>query len=178
MNSRGDATMQVLRTVLIAVNAAMITGGAFAADATKTLGDFGAWQAYSYSEGGAKVCYATAAADRTQGGDKGRKPTYVAVTHRQKSTNEVSLIGGYGFKKDVDAEIQIGTAKYAFFTKGDSAWSKQPSADKAIIAGLSKGKDLIIHATPAKGHPVVDTVSLSGFGKALAAIDKACGVKR
>ena len=169
--------MHAFRTVLAAAIAVMIADGASAAD-TKTLGDFGAWQAYSYSENGGKVCYATAAANRVQGGGKGRKPTYVAVTHRPKASNEVSLIGAYGFKKDSDAEFQVGTSKYTFFTKGDSAWSKQATADKAIITALGKGKDVTIHASPAKGNPVVDSVSLSGFSKALAAIDKACNVKR
>jgi len=37
---------------------------------------------------------------------------------------------------------------------------------------------VVVHATPAHGTAITDTISLDGFGKALAAIDKECGVKR
>lgn len=145
---------------------------------SERLGEFGAWQAYSYSEAGGKVCYATAAAGKVLGGAPGRQPSYLAVTHRPSSKNEVSLIGKYLFKPDSDADLDIDGKKNAFFTKGDSAWSKQANADKDIVAALAKGDNAAIHAVPAKGKPVVDAFSLKGFGKALAAIDKACGVKR
>jgi len=145
---------------------------------SERLGEFGAWQAFSYSEAGGKVCYATAAAGKTEGGASGRLPSYLAVTHRPASKNEVSLIGKYLFKPDSDAELGIDAKKYPFFTKGDSAWSKQANADKDIVAALAKGDNATIRAVPAKGKPVVDSFSLKGFGKALAAIDKACGVKR
>ncbi|MDA8232597.1 MAG: invasion associated locus B family protein [Magnetospirillum sp.] len=170
--------MHSLRTTLLAsLLLAAATATAGAAD-TKSLGDFGAWRAYSYTEKDGKVCYATAAADSTTGGAKGRRPTYLAVTNRPKSHNEVSLIGAYDFKPDSDAEIQVGAQKYAFFTKGDSAWTKQVGADKSVIAAMVKGRDVVVHATPAKGKPVTDTIPLNGFTKALAAIDKACGGKR
>ena len=145
---------------------------------SERIGEFGAWQAFSYSEAGGKVCYATAAANKTAGGANGRLPSYLAVTHRPASKNEVSLIGKYLFKPDSDAELDVDGKKYPFFTKGDSAWSKQANADKDIVAALAKGNLATIRAVPAKGKAVVDGFSLTGFGKALAAIDKACGVKR
>jgi invasion protein IalB len=165
------------RKTLAAGLLAAVPAVASAAD-SHSLGDFGAWQAYSYAEADGKVCYASAAADRTEGGAPGRKPTYLAVTHRAKSHDEVSVTGTYGFKADADAELQIGGMKYAFFTRGDSAWSKQAGADKSIVAALEKGREVVVRATPAKGRPVIDIIPLAGFAKALAAIDKACGVKR
>ncbi len=167
----------LFRTMLAAGLLAGTASAAAAAD-SRSLGDFGAWQAYSYTEAGGKVCYASAAAGRTEGGPKGRKPTYLAVTNRGKSLGEVSVTGTYGFKADADAELQIGGMKYAFFTKGESAWSKQAGADKSIVAAMEKGREVVVRASPDKGRPVMDIVSLDGFSKALAAIDKACGVKR
>ncbi|MGE5545774.1 MAG: invasion associated locus B family protein [Solirubrobacterales bacterium] len=148
------------------------------ADEAKKLGTFGAWEGYAYSDAGGKVCYAAARADKTQGGDKNRAGTALAITHRAKSHGEVSLLGSYGFKKDSDAEIQIGGMKHSFFTRGESAWAKDANADKAIIAQLAKAKEVAVHATPAKGAAISDTIPLKGFSEALAAIDKACGVKR
>lgn len=149
-----------------------------AAEAPKRLGRTGAWEAYVYPEGAAKVCYMAAQADRTQGGDKGRPATAIAVTHRAKSNGEVSLIASYGLKKDSEAEIQIGGLRHPFFTNGKSAWAKDTKADPAIVAAMAKGREMVIRTVPAKGSAITDTVSLAGFSEALAAIDKACGVKR
>ncbi|MCR6632655.1 MAG: invasion associated locus B family protein [Magnetospirillum sp.] len=146
------------------------------AEPSKPLVSTGNWEAYAYTEGGAKVCYAAARADKPR--EKDRVGTAIAVTHRPKSPGEVSLIGSYGFKKDSDAEIQIGGMKHSFFTKGGSAWAKDSNADKAIIAAMAKGREVVVKATPAKGSAFTDTISLKGFAEALAAIDKACGVKR
>ncbi len=171
----------LFRTAFAGGLAAGLWGASAAAAAaadSRALGDFGAWQAYSYGEAGGKVCYASAAADRTEGGAKGRKPTYLAVTNRANSRGEVSVTGTYGFKADADAELQIGGMKYAFFSRGDSAWSKQAGADKSIVAAMAKGREVVVRATPAKGRPILDIIPLTGFAKALAAIDKACRVKR
>jgi len=166
--------MDKVRIALIA--AAMLAAGSAQADEAKRLTTSGNWEAYVYTDSSGKVCYAAARAAAPH--DKDRAATAIAITHRPKSPGEVSLIAPYGFKKESEAEIQIGGMKHTFFTKGGSAWAKDSTADRAIIAALAKGKDVLIKASPAKGAAITDTVSLKGFSDALAAIDKACGVKR
>lgn len=168
--------MKIRRIVLTAAALVAVGTAPAIAEEAKKLASVGNWEAYAYTEGGAKVCYAAARADKPR--EKDRAGTAMAVTHRPKSPGEVSLIASYGFKKDSDAEIQIGGMKHTFFTKGTSAWSKDAQSDKSIIAAMVKGKDVLIKAQPAKGAAISDSVSLKGFGEALAAIDKACGVKR
>ena len=157
--------------------ATLLPVGAWAGD-TKNLGEFAAWRASSYPESGQKVCYVSAFADQTLGGDKGRKPTFLLVTHRAGDPGQVSVNGPWGFKKDSDVELQVGAMKNTLFTKGEFAWTKQQGADAAIVATMLKGRSVVVRATPARGNPITDTISLDGFGKALAAIDKECGVKR
>ncbi|RAU23951.1 hypothetical protein CU669_02445 [Paramagnetospirillum kuznetsovii] len=152
-----------------------------AADATKRLGTFGDWDALMFTDGSAKTCYLAVAAGKVQGGEKGAKTTtHLTVTHRSggKSMDEVSISGAYGFKKDSKVELRVGTKPHAMFTKGDRAWAEDAKADKSIVDSLRKGKDAIMHATPAKGSDITATFSLAGFSDALAAADKACGVKR
>lgn len=168
--------MQLRRIALTAAFLAAIGSAPALAEDAKRLATAGDWEAYAYTEGGAKVCYAAARAEKPR--EKDRAGTAIAVTHRPKSPGEVSLIAPYGFKKDSEAEIQIGGMKHSFFTKGNSAWSKDAQADKAIIAAMAKGKEVLVKAQPAKGAAIGDTISLKGFPTALAAIDKACGVKR
>jgi invasion protein IalB len=167
--------MDKQRISLIAA-ALLVAGGTAQAQEAKALATVGNWEAYVYSDASGKVCYAAARAAAPQ--DKGRAATAIAITHRPKTPGEVSLIASYGFKKDTDAEIQIGGMKHTFFTKGGSAWAKDAAADKAIIAAMAKGKEVLVKATPAKGAAFTDTIPLKGFADALAAIDKACGVKR
>ena len=166
-----------VRSVGLVVMSLMLPMAVQAAE-TKSLGEFGVWRAYSYAEKDGKVCYASAGADRLVGGDKGRKPTYLSVTHRPGSSGEVSITAPWGFKKDSDVELQVGGMKTNFFTKGDAAWTKQAGADKAVISALAKGDNVVVHATPAHASAVTDTISLGGFSHALAAIDRECGVKR
>ncbi len=169
--------MDKLRIAVAALLAACAAvSGPAMADEAKRLVSAGNWEAYVYTEASGKVCYAAARANAPK--EKERSATAIAITHRPKSPGEVSLIAPYGFKKDSDAEIQIGGMKHAFFTKGGSAWAKDSTADKAIIAAMAKGKEVVVKATPAKGAAITDTIPLKGFSDALAAIDKACGVKR
>lgn len=168
--------MEFRRIALIAAAVAAVGSSPALAETSKPLVSVGSWEAYAYTEGGSKVCYAAARAEKPR--DKDRAGTAIAVTHRPKSPGEVSLIAQYGFKKDSEAEIQVGAMKHTFFTKGNSAWSKDSQADKAIVAAMAKGKEVTVKAQPAKGAAISDTISLKGFAEALAAIDKACGVKR
>jgi len=167
-----------MRFAIIAASLLAVIAAPAMADDAKKLGTYHSWEGYAYSDAGGKVCYAAARADKPNGGDKDRVAAAIAVTHRPKSPGEVSLIGSFGFKKDSEAEIQIGAMKHTFFTKGSSAWAKDASADKAIVAALLKSKDVVVKGHTAKNQAIADTVSLKGFPEALAAIDKACGVKR
>jgi len=46
------------------------------------------------------------------------------------------------------------------------------------VTALAKGKQAVVKGVPQKGPTTTDTYPLAGFAKALALIDKACGVKR
>lgn len=171
----------ILRPLAIAAALTLAATAAQAADNTKRLGKFGEWEAFSYTEGKAATCYLAATAGKVTGGEKGKPTTtYLIVTHRPgaKSTDEVSINGVYGFRKDSNVEMQVGAMKHSLFTKGDRAWAMDAKADAAIVASLRKGKEAVLHATPAKGSEVTASFHLSGFSDALAAADKACGVKR
>ncbi len=170
--------MTIRRTTALAAALMAALAASARADEAKRLGSFGSWEGYVYSDASGKVCYAAAQAAKTNGGEPRRPGVALAVTHRAKSKGEVSLVAPFGFRKDAEAEIQIGGMKHSFFAKGDSAWAKDAAADKAIITQLVKGREVVVRATPAKGSAITDTVMLDGFTAALAAIDKACGVKR
>ena len=49
---------------------------------------------------------------------------------------------------------------------------------KGALGSAYGASEVVVKATPAKGSAITDSISLKGFTEALAAIDKACGVKR
>jgi invasion protein IalB len=149
-----------------------------ASETTTRLRTSGAWEAYSYSDRSGKICYAAASADRTVGGGRERQGTAIAVSHRPKSAGEVSIMAPYGLKKGSQAELQIAGMKHAFDAKGTVAWATDAKADPAIIQQMLKGREIVVRTVPEKGQAITDTIPLKGFRETLAAIDKACDVKR
>ncbi|HEU0156461.1 MAG TPA: invasion associated locus B family protein [Stellaceae bacterium] len=147
---------------------------------TRRLGVADGWSAFTYREKSGQVCYLAADPRKTEPASMKRKPATAMVTHRPEEhvANVVSFVEGYPLKEGSDASLDIDGAKYDLFTKGDTAWSRTADTDKTIVEAMAKGKQAVIKATPQKGTQTSDTYSLAGFGKALALIDKACGVKR
>jgi hypothetical protein len=148
--------------------------------AVKRLGGAGGWSAYTYKERSGQVCYVLGFPAKREPPSGKRKAAVMMVTHRPQEhvTDVVSLAEGYVFKEGSDASLDVDGKKFDLFTKVDTAWSRTPDVDRAIVAAMAKGSHAAIEGTPQKGPPISDTYSLSGFGRALALIDKACGIAR
>jgi Invasion associated locus B (IalB) protein len=144
------------------------------------LGAAEGWSAYTYKGHSGQVCYITGFPAKREPASIKRKSMVMMVTHRPEEhvTDVVSFDEGYLFKNGSDASLDVDGTKFDLFTKGDTAWSRTSDLDKAIVAAMAKGNHAAIDGTPAKGPPTNDTYSLAGFSRALALIDKACGVAR
>jgi hypothetical protein len=151
-----------------------------AAPAAEALGKFDAWTAYTSQDKTGRVCYLVGEPQKSEPAGFGRKPPMAMVTHRsaEKIDNVVSFVEGYVLKEGSDVALDIGGSKFELFTKDDSAWARTAELDKTIVAALAKGRGAVVKGVPQKGAPTTDIYSLAGFSKALALIDKACGVKR
>ena len=148
--------------------------------AAQQLGQSGSWTAYQAQDGTGLVCYVVGQPQKTEPANLARKPPMAMVTHRpgEKIANVVSFVEGYPIKPGSEASIDIGGSKFDLFTKDDSAWARTADLDRMIVTTLGKAKQVVVRATPQKGPATSDTYALAGFAKALALIDKACGVKR
>ena len=144
------------------------------------LGQSGSWTAYSAQDGTGQVCYVVGEPEKTEPARAARKPPMAMVTHRpgEKIANVVSFVEGYSIKPGSDVSIDIGGSKFDLFTKDDSAWARTAELDRMIVTTLAKAKRVVVRGEPQKGPATTDTYALNGFPKALALIDKACGVKR
>lgn len=159
--------------------AAVTRPAASATPAAEPLGSAGAWTAYTAGDAAGKVCYVVGKPEKSEPGG-GRKPPMAMVTHRpaESVANVVSFVEGYPLKDGSDVALAIGDHKFELFTKDDSAWARTSELDRSIVAALAKGKRVVVKGQPQKGSPTIDVYPLNGFPKALALIDKACGVKR
>ena len=145
----------------------------------ESLGGAGSWSAYAAHDATGRVCYLVGRPEKSEGAGA-RKTPMAMVTHRpaENIANVVSFVEGYPLKEGTDVALEIGDRKFELFTKDDSAWARTAELDRSIVGVLGRGKSAVVKGVPQKGKPTTDVYSLSGFSKALALIDKACGVKR
>jgi hypothetical protein len=148
--------------------------------AAQQLGQNGSWTAYQAQDGSGSVCYVVGQPQKSEPANTPRRAPMAMVTHRpgEKIANVVSFVEGYPIKPGSEVRIDIGGSIFDLFTKDDSAWARTAELDRMIVASLGKAKQVVVRGTPQKGAATTDTYALTGFAKALALIDKACGVKR
>ena len=164
-------SLTALLITLVAVPAAQAQG-------IKTIGIFGDWSAFQFSEDGNPACYMSSEPTKATGNYKKRGEVFAIVTHRpaEKRIGEVSIIAGYSYQKDSTVEIAIGKQNFSLFTQDDGAWALDAASDKELIQAMRKGNRMVVKGTSARGTLTTDTYSLKGFPKAYRAIGKACGL--
>jgi hypothetical protein len=142
------------------------------------LGQFGDWGAYTASPGGKKVCFALAkpSSSKTTPPNRPRDAAYMFISSRpsEKVREEVSIIFGYGFKPNADANVEIGGANYAMYTQSDGAWVKNAAEETRLVDAMRKSGDLTVKGTSAKGTASVDVYSLRGLPEALNRVGAEC----
>jgi hypothetical protein len=142
------------------------------------LGQFGDWGAYTASPGGKKVCFALAkpSSSKTTPPNRPRDAAYMFISSRpsEKVRDEVSIIFGYGFKPNADANVEIAGANYAMYTQSDGAWVKNAAEETRLVDAMRKSGDLTVKGTSAKGTASVDVYSLRGLPEALNRVGAEC----
>ena len=142
------------------------------------LGQFGDWGAYTASSGGKQICYALAkpSSQATQPPNRPRDPAYIFVSTRPSENvkNEISIVIGYPFKPGQDANVDIGSAKYALLTQNDGAWVKNPAEEARMVDTMRRGADLIVSGESGKGTKSTDRYNLRGLAQALDRVAQEC----
>ena len=154
-----------------------VVGQAHASE-PRLIGTFGDWSAYSFTEGGKKVCYMASTPKKAEGDYTSRGDIFALITHRPgEGTKDVfSYITGYPYKPGSEVNVMIGGSRYALFTQDDTAWAPDAAADRQLSDAIQKGSSMIVKGTSKRGTLTTDTFGLSGSGKAYEAISKECGI--
>ena len=150
-----------------------------AALAQELIGEAGKWQAYSYVEDGKKVCYMSAAPDKSEGNYKVRGEVYAQVTHWPAfdRRDEVRFVAGYALKPEQDVVVTVDRKqKFTLFPDRESAWARDAQTDRSLVQAMVKGGSMVVEGVSSRGTKTRDIYSLSGFGKMYQAISQACGL--
>jgi len=142
------------------------------------LGQFGDWGAYTAANGGKKLCYALAkpASQATEPANRPRDPAYIFVSTRPSENvrNELSIVIGYPFKPGYEANVDIGSAKYAMYTQGDGAWIKNAAEEARMVDAMRRGSDLVVTGESGRGTKSTDRYNLKGLSQALDRVAQEC----
>ena len=170
------------RTSLIAF--ALLVGaaqGVVAANpAVETLGTFQDWSAFAFTERGQRVCFTQSKPTKSEPKGAKRGPINALVTHRpaEKATDVVSILMGYPLRSGSEVEVDVDGQKFKLFIDNETAWGPDARTDSAVSDAFAKGRQAVVKGVSTRGTNTTDTYSLSGYSAALAAISKACNVKR
>jgi hypothetical protein len=174
--------MRIALLMTAALASLVLVPAARAQDAATPLHIGGAkgWDAWSFGDKAAKVCYLVGHPDKSDPANLKRGRVDLVVTDRpgEKTFNVVNFDLGYPVKPGSSAELDIDGKKSTLFTDKEAAWTPDPQTDKETTEALGKSHRAILKAMSARGTATTDTYTLDGFKTALDALDKGCGVKR
>ncbi|MFT6557830.1 MAG: invasion protein IalB [Sneathiella sp.] len=142
----------------------------------RALGTFKDWQAYTWLEGGKKVCYMLSRPNKSLPQNVKRGDIYLMVTYRPKSRSkeEVSHVTGYTYKNRSTVELAIGNRKFKLATDADVAWVPEGESDAKLISAMRRGAKVIVKGRSSRGTLTTDSYSLQGFTAAHKQIRKSC----
>lgn len=167
----------LLKFTLVITAATFLTKPALAED-PQPIGQFGEWQAFSYTEDGQRVCYMAAKPkpENMKGKYSQRGDVFALITHRpgEGTKNVFSYITGYTYKPGSDTTVNIDGNSFLLFTQDDTAWAPDADTDNKLADHIRKGSKMVVTGTSSRGTLTTDTYSLRGSSAAHDAITKAC----
>lgn len=170
---------RILYVTSFVLGAAFLPAPVMSAPPAKVLGTFQDWQAYLSVDGNKRLCYMASAPQKKEPATAKRGDVLVFVTHRpaDKERDVVNFQLGYPLKANSDVRVTIDAKPYNLFTDKDTAWTRNPGDDKALVQAMMKASTMTVGGESDRGTKTTDTYSLRGFSAAYKEINKACGIK-
>ena len=141
------------------------------------LGTFGEWTTYTYHDEMGQLCYMASQPVKSSGKYAKRDDVFLMITHRpaEKTFDVVNTVAGYTYKKGSKPTLKIDQKKaISLLSHEDTAWAKDTTTDKQLIAQMKSGSNGVLKGTSKRGTVTTDTFSFKGFSKAYQTITEAC----
>jgi len=150
------------------------------------IGQYGAWSAAYFMEGGHKVCYMASSPKSTRSSQamKNRSPSFLFITHwpQDREKTAVTVSAGFPYRRGSKVSVTVDGNDFTMETganarksaDADMAWMATGRDDARLTAALRRGSTATVRGTSGRGTVITDTYSLHGSADAYAAISKAC----
>jgi hypothetical protein len=166
--------------LIVALVGAGVVGGALAGETPNLVGTFKDWHVYAAGKGKNRTCYALTVPKEMNPANVARDEVFFLISNwpANKTVNQPSIVPGYQYGPNTKAQVQVGSEKYAFFTKNEGgaggAWMEAVADEKKLVAAMRRGSAMIITGTSARGTLTTDNYSLAGISAALEKLGTAC----
>lgn len=130
----------------------------------------GDWEVYKHGT----TCYMASTPVKEDGNWSKRGQPYALINYKKGGTDEINITSGYPYKPNLTLDVKVNGKAFALFVDGEHAWAKNPASDKAIVAALKNGSEMVVKGVSAKGTYSTDTYSLKGTGAAYKRMVEVC----
>ncbi len=135
------------------------------------------WTVYEIQTGefDPKICYIASKPQSAQTNHNSRPDPYIMITHYQETNSEeFSIFGGYGFKKNSEVFITVDNTQFKIQAREDNAWARTKYEDVRIIQTILNSAILKVRSNSDIGTYAVDQYSLKGIAKAYLRMKEIC----
>lgn len=142
----------------------------------KTEKKFKMWESQYMSKDGKKVCFAVSMPTNMSPKNLSRAESRIFVSFRPSESinNEISITGGYKYKKKSQVRVNVGNSNFKLEIKDNFAWLVSYDDEIRMIRAMKKSNKAKVIGISSRGNKTIDTYSLMGFTDAYNAARKNC----
>ena len=154
----------------------LITFNSFSIGAIKIEGKYKNWESHFTGNKKDLVCFAVSMPIKKEPKNLNRAEARIFVTFRNKDDirDEVSITGGYPYKKGSQVKVRFGSSSFKFDISENFAWLTSSKDETKIIKLMKRKNKLKITGMSARGNKTYDTYSLLGFTAAYNSAKNKC----
>ncbi len=142
----------------------------------KIAGKFKNWESHYTEDGKDLICFALSIPTKMEPKNLNRAEARLFVTFRTKDNtqDEVSITGGYPYKKGAKVNLTISNSSFGFESSENFAWLPSKDQEIKLVSIMKKKNDAQVVGLSSRGNKTTDTYSLLGFTDAYNSAKNKC----
>jgi hypothetical protein len=148
------------------------------ASSPRKIGSFQHWDAMKLDDGGETVCFIVSQPQESELSRTGarRGDVFFLVTNwiGAGKKGEPSVIIGYPFQENSQAEVVVGSDTFRMMVHGDTAWLADEADERRLVDAMRRGSSMTVRGVSHRGTRSSDRFSLLGVSAALDRINSEC----
>ncbi len=147
-----------------------------AAQEPQAIAAYKDWSAFAYSDDQGRTCFIASQPKDSRGNYTQRGDVWALVTHRSpgRERDRLSILAGYRYLEGAPVTVTIDDKTFTLFTENETAWASSNEDERALVAAMKAGVEMVVKGQSWRPTPTTDRFSLLGFTAAYEAIGTAC----